>query len=331
MAAEALEPLYLITGGDAPKIGVALRRLRARFDPGSIDTLAAELNDAGAAVAAANALGLFAGGERLVVVEGVEAWKKIDVETITCYAESPAPGAVLALVGDAPRLPTGLEAVCESAGKVLRYDVPKRKRGSREVDDYVAWTKRQLDQAQVRTDGGVAGRLVELVGEDAFSLQAEVEKLAAWAGDETVGVEEAEQLVVPSNDMPAWALTDAWGARDVAAALWACEVLLEHEAEPYIIAYRLSEHVRKVRAVQALVDEDVSVGEIARRLGLKSYPARKQADQARNFAPAELGEALARLAGLDHDVKGGRRLDPTLQLQRAIVEVTETPAAGTGG
>ena len=99
MAADALEPLYLITGGDAPKIGVALRRLRARFDPGSIDTFAAELNDAGAAVAAANALGLFAGGERLVVVEGVEAWKKIDVETITRYAESPAPGAVLALVG----------------------------------------------------------------------------------------------------------------------------------------------------------------------------------------------------------------------------------------
>ena len=40
--------------------------------------------------------------------------------------ESPAPGAVLALVGDALRLPAGLEAACESAGKVLRYDVPKR-------------------------------------------------------------------------------------------------------------------------------------------------------------------------------------------------------------
>ena len=48
----------------------------------------------------------------------------------------------------------------------------------------------RLDQAHVRTDGGVAERLVELVGEDAFALQAEIEKLADWAGDETVGVEE---------------------------------------------------------------------------------------------------------------------------------------------
>ena len=330
MASEPLEPLYLITGGDAPKIGVALRRLRGRFDPGSVETFVAELNDAATAVAAANALGLFGGGERLVVVEGVEAWKKDDVETIARYAENPAPGAVLALVGDSGRLPAGLETACESAGRVLRYDVPKRKRGSREVEDYVEWVRRQLEQAHVRADGGVAERLVELVGDDAFALQAEVEKLAAWAGEDTVGVREAEQLVAPSSEMPGWALADAWGARDIAAALAACEAQLEQEDEPYIIAYRLAEHVRKVRAVQALVDEDVSVGEIARRLGLKQFPARKQSGQARNFAPAELGQAVVRMAELDHAVKGGTRLDPTLELERTIIEVTETSNPGSG-
>ena len=88
----------------------------------------------------------------------------------------------------------------------------------------------------------------------------------------------------------------------------------------------------KVRAVQALVDEDVSVGEIASRLGLKPYPARKQAAQARSLlGRPSSGRRSYALPELDHALKGGQPPGSELQLQRAIVEVTETSAAGTGG
>jgi DNA polymerase-3 subunit delta len=321
MSAEPLEPLYLLTGGDLPKIRFALRRLRARFDPGSVDMMFAEQSDAEGVVAAANALGLFAGGERLVVVEGVEKWKKPDVEIIARYGADPSPGAVVALVGDDGKLPAGLEEACASGGKVLRYELPKRRRGSREVEDFVEWTRRQLEQAGVQVERGVAERLVQLVGDDAFALQSEGAKLAAWSGGEPITVRDVERLVAPSDDMPGWALADSWGARDISGALGACEAQLQHD-EPFLVAYRLAEHVAKVRAAQALLDDDVSVGEIARRMGLKPYPARKQAEQARNFAPAELAGAVVRLADLDHAVKGGSRLDATLELERAIVEVT---------
>jgi DNA polymerase-3 subunit delta len=327
MSAEGLEPIYLITGGDLPKVAVAVRRLRARFEPGSVESLSAENVSGAEAIAAANALGLFGGGERLVLVGEVERWRKADVEAVACYAESPTPGAVLALVGDGAKLPAGLEAACAKAGQVLRYDVPKRRRGSREVDDFVAWTRGQLDQAGLRTDAGVAERLVELVGEDALALRSEVEKLAAWAQDEPVGIREVEHLVAPSDEMPGWALADAWGARDVGAALGACEAQLQHE-EPFVIAYRLSEHVSRARAIQALLDADVSVNEIADRLGLKPFPARKQAGQARNFSPSELAQAVVRLAELDHAVKGGSRLDAALELERALVEVTRSREPG---
>jgi hypothetical protein len=52
-------------------------------------------------------------------------------------------------------------------------------------------------------------------------------------------------------------------------------------------------------------------------------PARKQADQGRHEAPAEVAGAVVRLADLDYAVKGGSRLDATLELERAIVEVTK--------
>src|SRR4051794_9966135 len=49
-------------------------------------------------VSVCNALGLFAGEGRLIVVDGVEAWKAPDVKAIAAYLKTPAPATTLALV-----------------------------------------------------------------------------------------------------------------------------------------------------------------------------------------------------------------------------------------
>ncbi len=59
------------------------------------------------------------------------------------------------------------------------------------------------------------------------------------------------------------------------------------------------------------------------RLGLKPYPAQKLYAQVRNFSAPELDDALIRLAELDHALKGGSRLAGELELERALVEITE--------
>jgi DNA polymerase-3 subunit delta len=323
MAGEPLDPVYLIVGGDTPKIAHALRRLRARFDAASVDQLVAgsapgETSGADA-VAATNALGLFGGGERLVVVDAVERWKKADVEAIDEYLASPTPGAVLALRGDSAKLPSGLEPACARTGRVLRYDLPAKQRGK--GADYVAWVRRQLEQAGVRARADVAPRLVELAGEDAFALQGEVEKLAAWAGDDEVEPADLDRLIAPAEDTPAWALGDGLGSRDVSATLAVVESMLEQD-EPFRVASRLADHATKIRAAHALLDDDLGAAEIATRLGLKPFPARKLVDQARNFGAGEAGRAVVRLAALDYAIKGGSRLDPHLEIERAVVEVT---------
>jgi hypothetical protein len=44
--------------------------------------------------------------------------------------------------------------------------------------------------------------------------------------------------------------------------------------------------------------------------------------QARNFTAGELREVKVRLADLDHALKGGSRLSPELELERALIEIT---------
>ena len=56
-----------------------------------------------------------------------------------------------------------------------------------------------------------------LVGEDTVALGGEIEKLAVWSGGEPVGRAEVEQLAAPGREATAWALTDAWGQRDLPA------------------------------------------------------------------------------------------------------------------
>src|SRR6059036_2123291 len=127
MSAEPLLSVYLLTGSDRPKHLRALRRLRARFGPEAVEHLSAESATGADAVAACNALGLFGGheGGRLVIVEGIERWRKADVEAVGAYLGNPVEGAVLALFAEGSLRGSTLTGLAEKHGRVLDYNVPK--------------------------------------------------------------------------------------------------------------------------------------------------------------------------------------------------------------
>jgi DNA polymerase III subunit delta len=320
LAVEALLPVYLVTGTDRPKVRRALERLRARFPEGSVELLSAEKQAdreavTGAdAVAACNALGLFGDdGGRLVVVERAERWKAVDVDALAEYLQSPAPGAVLALVGDEP-LKGRLPEVVAKHGKVLAYEAPRPR-------DLPSWVREHFERRGVRMHGGAAQALVELVGEDSVALETEIDKIAAWAGGEEVGRPQIEMLAVGAGEDPAWALTDAWGSRDLGKALEASERALEHE-RPYVLALRLASHVANVRTAQAMADEGLGAAAVAKRLRFHEFRAKKALAHSQNYSRDELDSAVVRLAELEAALKGASRLAPELELELALIEIT---------
>jgi len=173
----------------------------------------------------------------------------------------------------------------------------------------------------ITADAEAARALMELVGDDTVALASELEKLAAWAEGEPVGRSEVEQLVAPGREAAAWALTDAWGGRDLAGLLAACELALEKK-EPFLLAVGLASHVGRVRAAQVLAEEGLGSREVAARLGMKDFPARKALQHAERYSREELDAALVRLAELDAAIKGASRLSGELELVRALIDVT---------
>jgi DNA polymerase III subunit delta len=318
MATE-LKPVYLITGGDRPKIQRALRRLRDRVGEDATELLSANDTTGDDAVAACNSLGLLGGGGRLVIVEDVDRWKAADAKSITAYLASPAPDTVLALVAAEMKKDSALAKASAKAGDVLVYDVPKRRLSE--------WVTKQFADRKIAVDGEAARLLIEIVGEDPEELASEVDKIATWSGGEPVGANEIQLLAAGCAEIPGYELTDAWGRRDLPASLTACQTLLERSGDPVtrtvpMLIGMLVAHVGRVRDCQMYAEEGLSAREAASRLKRHPFYVEKLFVQARNYGPDELRTAVVRLAELDHAVKGGSRLAVDLELERALIEIT---------
>ena len=317
-----LKAAYLITGTDRPKVTRAVRRLRERIGEDATELLSALELGGEEIVASCNALGLFVSERRLVVVEHVEGWKTTEADAVVDYLKSPSPETVLALVGEGIRKDSALSKAVAKAGELLVYDLPKR--GTRA--DLPGWVGRQFEALGIKVDPAVSRLLVDLVGDDLVELAGEVEKLAAWANGEPVGEREVELLVAPRGELPPFAMTDAWGRRDVAGVLEASERLLTRAGGPARDSLRIvglmNSHVARVAECQSLGAEGVSPREAAERLKKNRFYVEKLFEQAANFTPDELRDAIVRLAALDLALKGGSRLAGELEFSRALVDLT---------
>ena len=317
--AEELKAAYLLAGSDRPKIDRALERLRRRFADDAVERRSASETSGEDAVAACNALGLFAGDGRLIVVDGVEAWKAPDAKAIAAYLKAPAPATTLALVAGELKKDAPLTKAVTGKGDVLIWDVPQR--GQQK------WVAEQFQLHGVTAEPEACRALLELLGDDLYALSAEIDKLATWAGEEPVTAAVVEALVAPGEETSTFALTDAWGARDVGDVLRAAEARIEHSGDPRSktipqIAATLTGHVTRIQTIQALEAEGIAAKEAAARLRQHPFYVGKLYSQARNYTADDLREIKVRLAELDFALKGGSRLAGDLELERALIDVT---------
>jgi DNA polymerase III delta subunit len=71
-----------------------------------------------------------------------------------------------------------------------------------------------------------------------------------------------------------------------------------------------------------MAEEGLGARDVAARLKIKEFPARKALQHAERYSRAELDFALVRLAELDAAIKGASRLSAELELVRALVDAT---------
>ena len=149
-----------------------------RFAPDAVELHTAADASGEDVVAAANALGLFAGDGRLIVVDGVEAWKADDAKAIAAYLKAPAPATTLALVADELKKDAPLAKAVAPTGEVLIWEVAKKA--------VQTWVAEQFKLHGAKADPEACRALIVLVGDDLYELATEIDKLTTWAAGEPI-------------------------------------------------------------------------------------------------------------------------------------------------
>jgi DNA polymerase-3 subunit delta len=305
----------LIAGSDWPKIDAAAVRLRGQFDEESVEQITVGDEPEVDIVSACTAMGLF-GGERLVLVRGVESLDAERTAEIIAYLADPAPGTCLALFGGGVKEDGPLARAVDAVGDVRLFDAPD--------DDHAAqWVVKRFAEQQVTCPVAIAKRIVRRAGLEIGDLALEVEKLVVYGRGEPPSEQDVDLLVAENLDVKPWNMTDAWGRRDASGVIAYATADIEKSDDVIRVSAIFASHVRRVRQALLVLEGGGTDKDVQKQLGLRSpYQAKGLCRQARAFSEAELASAVVRLARLDHAVKGGSRLDPRLELELALVEIS---------
>jgi DNA polymerase-3 subunit delta len=309
-----LKPVYLIHGDDHGAVAERRAGLRAlaerQGDSASVETLEGE-SATPAGVAGALAAMTLAVGRRVIVVDGVERWREAEIEQQLAPALAAMPPettlALFAREEGRAKAPSALhKAVAKAGGQVVSqmtvrpWELPK-------------WVREQADRMGLKLDAAAAKALVGQVGERQQRLLRELEKLAlesppAAQGATSVGAEDVEGRAAHSSEWRAFALADALVGGEAVEATRSYLRLREQGERLAGLTYLIAARLRDALAVAARLQAGESVAEVKRTLRMPARAAvRFVADVARGD-PERLRAAVARLAQLELDTRGGAPL-----------------------
>ena len=135
-------------------------------------------------------------------------------------------------------------------------------------------------------------------------LTHEAEKLVAYAGGAQIDRDTVLAMTPEHPEARVYHLADALVAGDAAQAYTVLGDLVsgDDRSEPVVIVIGLSRHYRALARAQAL-GPGATADQVSAATGMKGYPARKVADQARALPSGAAARAVARIARLELDLR----------------------------
>ncbi len=202
------------------------------------------------------------GGRRVVVVEEADPFVSTHRAAMERYCESPSGGGCLILLCRSMPKNTRLYKIITKTGTVVTTEAPKGR-------GVVSWLMSRARTAHGKTlSQPAAQRLREHLGDALGVLDAELAKLAAYAGTRAEIVPaDIDALTGHHREEKVFAVTDAMSAGDTAAAIehWE-QVLATDRAAPGRAIAGLAWGIRRLLATRRDFEVGVSVRELSRRM-----------------------------------------------------------------
>jgi DNA polymerase-3 subunit delta len=303
--------VYLLLGDDEERKARGVERLR-----GDRSAEAYDASETGPepVVRACNSYSLFGEGS-FVLVKNLDAWNAAQKAVVVDYLENPAPGADLVLLGKKLGAREKLLAAVKITGEVHTFEQPTGKA-------LVGWVVGHAKRLGLDLPEDVARSLIERCSNDKIRLTSEMEKLALYVGEGRATQADVEALCPPGVQSNIFSFVDALAAGERGKALKLLEDLIGTGEPSLRVTYMVRRQFRLVAQARTLFEGGASQGEVARELKVPPFVARKLEEQASGLGEEDLERALALVLDLERGLKGGSDLDDELQVELAVLKLS---------
>jgi DNA polymerase-3 subunit delta len=175
----------------------------------------------------------FAGGRKVVAIEGVQKIPAAELKTLAGYMGKPSPDSTLLLLYAGSLKKTTRDKL--KGAKLISLDIRER--------DIPFWLKEKARQKGFSLSGDAVDYLIGTIGPDAGLLSSEVEKLA-MLGKEQLTADDIAGMVRGMGDYDVFDLINALRAKD-ADKVFAIYSVLSTIQEPYAMLGALNWHYGK--------------------------------------------------------------------------------------
>ena len=319
----SFKPAYLIHGDDHGRIAERRARLRALAESesgtGGVEVLEGDAATPEQAAAALQAM-TFALGRRFVIVEGVERWKAGDLEPLAQAMQPPPPDTTIAFFAreeSRAKAPDGLHEIVKQAGGDIAAEQTVK---PWELPKWVAARGRELG---LEFDRGAASALIRHVGDRQQRLVRELEKMELELGPgATVTEQTVDDLAATSAERKVWTLADAIVAGDDALAQRCLlELRAQGERLPGLI-WNVAKRLREANDIATRLDAGQSPAQVRKGLRMPTKAAERLIDDVSRRDKEGLRAALAALADLERDSRGGGALSEDTAAVLAVGSAT---------
>jgi DNA polymerase-3 subunit delta len=304
--------VYLLLGDEEERKSRGVEKLRAGR---TVEAYEASATSPETLVSACSSFSLFGEGP-FVVLKDLDAWNAAQKAVIVDYLKDPSPGADLILLGKKLGARERLLSAVKNAGEVHTFDQPTGKA-------LVRWLVGHAKKMDLDLPDDVAENLKIRCSGDKMRLLQETEKLALYVGDGTATYDDVAALCPPDVQSNIFAFVDslAGGERDRALAL--LEDLIGTGEPPLRLTFMIRRQFQLVARARALLERGTPLKELASRLKVPPFVARKLEEQGRKLDEEDLERALAQIQDLESGLKGGAVLSDQLQVEMTVLRLSE--------
>jgi DNA polymerase-3 subunit delta len=261
------------------------------------------------------------GGQRVVVIRGVQDARKDLASAILAYLATPEPDVVLVVThSGGVKGKNIVDGLREAGATVTAAGKPR-------YEERNAFVREELRRLGARCTEAAVDLLVEAVGSSTRDLAAACQQLAADTGGR-VEVTDVARYYRGKAEVNGYTVADAVMAGNLPVALESLRWALNTGVDPVPIADALADGLRVLARVAAAGRGDAK--QLAGGLGIHWYRVKKAQGWAAAWSPDSLVRAMRVVATCNVDVRGGVE-DRGYALERAVTELVGLRSAGRRG